>query len=353
MNLFGMACSNPGRSRRWSLAGLLAPLGLALALVVPSGELSAQGLVITVAPPELPVYQQPPVPGPGYHWTPGYWAYGNNDYYWVPGTWVRPPRMHVLWTPGYWGWAGGGYGWHAGYWGPTVGFYGGINYGFGYGGSGFGGGYWHGRNYYYNRSVTNVNVTNIRTVYERPVPVTNTLRVSHNGGSGGLDVRATATEQAAAHGHHVGLTQAQRQHERTTSSNPTQRASANGGHPTVAASERAGRFPSHGAAAAHGAPASAAPGGKHSGASAHQAHRQSSHPNQPGQPATAHRQSSHPHQPGQPAKAHRQSSHPHQPGRQAQARHPSSHPHQPAHRANRQATHQGRAPAHHSGHREH
>ena len=30
------------------------------------------------------------LPGPGYIWTPGYWAYDPADgYYWVPGTWVR------------------------------------------------------------------------------------------------------------------------------------------------------------------------------------------------------------------------------------------------------------------------
>ena len=62
-----------------------------------------------------------------------------------PGVWVRPPQVGLLWTPGYWGWGGGAYLFHAGYWGPHVGFYGGVNYGFGYGGVGFGGGRWVGR----------------------------------------------------------------------------------------------------------------------------------------------------------------------------------------------------------------
>jgi len=48
----------------------------------------------------------------------------------------------LLWTPGYWAWQNDAYVWYAGYWGPTVGFYGGIDYGFGYPGSGFYGGYW-------------------------------------------------------------------------------------------------------------------------------------------------------------------------------------------------------------------
>jgi len=100
------------------------------------------GLSITVAPPVLPVYVQPPVPGPNYIWAPGYWAWGDDDYYWVPGTWVLAPRPGLLWTPGYWGWSDGIYVWHTGYWGPHIGFYGGVNYGCGYGGVGDGGGHW-------------------------------------------------------------------------------------------------------------------------------------------------------------------------------------------------------------------
>src|SRR5271170_3385412 len=103
---------------------------------------SAQELVIRIAPPELPVYVQPAIPSYGYIWAPGYWAYGPEGYFWVPGTWVRPPSVGVLWTPGYWGWSDGVYRWNEGYWGPHIGFYGGVNYGFGYGGVGFEGGEW-------------------------------------------------------------------------------------------------------------------------------------------------------------------------------------------------------------------
>src|SRR5580658_10513503 len=88
------------------------------------------------------VYEQPPVPGPGFLWAPGYWAWGDGDYYWVPGTWVEAPQPGYLWTPGYWGWNEGVYLWHGGYWGEHVGFYGGVNYGFGYFGGGYQGGYW-------------------------------------------------------------------------------------------------------------------------------------------------------------------------------------------------------------------
>ncbi len=70
---------------------------------------------ITVAPPPLPIYQQPPCPVEDYLWTPGYWAYADGGYYWIPGVWVEPPRVGVLWTPGYWGFTGNAYEFHTGY----------------------------------------------------------------------------------------------------------------------------------------------------------------------------------------------------------------------------------------------
>src|ERR1700733_13784309 len=160
--------------------------GLALAaLPMSSFAFVSVGVSITVAPPALPVYVQPPCPAVGYIWTPGYWAYGDGDYYWVPGTWVLAPSPGLLWTPGYWGWGDGAYLWHGGYWGPHVGFYGGVNYGFGYGGVGFQGGYWHGGAFFYNRSVANFGQVNIVNVYNTPVQVRETSRVSFNGGQGG------------------------------------------------------------------------------------------------------------------------------------------------------------------------
>ena len=35
------------------------------------------GISVSLAPPPLPIYEQPPIPGPGYIWTPGYWAWGS------------------------------------------------------------------------------------------------------------------------------------------------------------------------------------------------------------------------------------------------------------------------------------
>jgi len=47
-------------------------------------------------PPALPQYDQPPIPAPGYIWTPGYWAWGQQGYYWVPGAWTEPPYQGAL-----------------------------------------------------------------------------------------------------------------------------------------------------------------------------------------------------------------------------------------------------------------
>ena len=89
--------------------------------------------------------------------------------------------------PRLWGCDGVAFLWHPGYWGPHVGFYGGVNYGYGYGGQGYEGGYWQGGHMYYNRSVNNVSNTNITNVYNKTV-INNVsvTRVSYNGGNGGV-----------------------------------------------------------------------------------------------------------------------------------------------------------------------
>jgi hypothetical protein len=53
------------------------------------------------------------------------------------------------------GWRDGIYAWNAGYWGPHISFYGGANYGFGYGGIGYEGGRWDNGAFAYNRTVNN------------------------------------------------------------------------------------------------------------------------------------------------------------------------------------------------------
>src|ERR1700720_270386 len=198
------------------------------------------GIAVGVAPPVLPVYEQPLCPGEGYIWTPGYWAYGDDDYYWVPGTWVLAPRVGVFWTPGYWGWGDGGYFWHGGYWGPHVGFYGGVNYGFGYGGVGFAGGEWRGGAFFYNRAVLNVNVGLVRNVYSRSV-VVNNVHVSFNG-PGGIMVRPNREEERFSREPHRMALAEQIHHEREAGHNREFFASANHGHPGIAATGRPGEF---------------------------------------------------------------------------------------------------------------
>src|SRR5258706_2372049 len=107
-----------------------------MSLIIPVTASARIIFSVEIAPPPLPVYEQPLCPGDGYIWTPGYWVYDDDGYFWVPGTWALVPEPGFLWTPGYWGWSDGVFVFHEGYWGPLVGFYGGINYGFGYGGVG-------------------------------------------------------------------------------------------------------------------------------------------------------------------------------------------------------------------------
>jgi hypothetical protein len=197
---------------------------------------------ITTPPPLLPVYTQPYCPGPDYIWTPGYWAWGPDGYFWVPGTWVRAPRVGFLWTPGYWGWGDGVYVWHVGYWGPHVGFYGGVDYGFGYGGEGYEGGYWRHGAFVYNTSVNRVSTRVIHNTYHKTVVYRSDSRASYNGGRGGIDARPTAREEAAARDRHLGATSSQNRHETAARSDLRQLASENHGRPSVAASRQPGQF---------------------------------------------------------------------------------------------------------------
>jgi hypothetical protein len=217
-------------------------VGAALALV-PAASFAGVFVSITVAPPILPVYTQPLCPGDGYLWNPGYWAYGDEGYYWVPGVWVRPPQVGLLWTPGYWGWGGGYYAFHAGYWGPHVGFYGGVNYGFGYSGVGFGGGRWVGGSFAYNTAVVNVNRTVIRNTYVDTTVINHTTvsnRVSFNGGAGGIQAHASAQEMSYSRENHVAPTAEQQSHFQAARADRSNLASVNGGRPQNAAFSRPG-----------------------------------------------------------------------------------------------------------------
>jgi YXWGXW repeat-containing protein len=184
------------------------------------------------APPALPYYTQPYVTVPNEIWQPGYWAWGPAGYYWVPGTWVAAPSPGMLWTPGYWGFLNNGYQWNQGYWGPTVGFYGGVNYGYGYYGNGYYGGNWVGNNFRYNTAVTRVNTTIIKNVYiDKTVVVRNVNRISYNGGPHGIPVHPTPAQLVVDRAHRMPMTTVQREHDAEAQRNRNMLTTVNHGAP--------------------------------------------------------------------------------------------------------------------------
>jgi hypothetical protein len=225
------------RSMRWLLLALLLS-------VIPASSYAGVFISVNFAPPMLPVYEQPPCPEPGLMWTPGYWAYGGDGYYWVPGAWVPAPYEGALWTPGYWGWDNGLYVFHDGYWGDHVGYYGGVNYGFGYMGIGFVGGRWHGHDFEYNRAVMRFDERRFhdhfyedRGVVDR-YTVARGNRTAFSGGPGGIRHEAMPEERMAAREQHIGRTSFQQQHEMGARSDRSSYFKTNGGHPQSGAISR-------------------------------------------------------------------------------------------------------------------
>jgi hypothetical protein len=209
---------------------------VALLSLVPASSYAGVFISVGFAPPVLPVYVQPECPEPGLMWSPGYWAYGDDGYYWVPGAWVPAPYEGALWTPPYWGFEGGAYLFHPGYWGRHVGYYGGVNYGFGYMGVGFVGGEWHGHDFAYNTAVVQVNRTVIRNTYVNETIVHNTTIVNNNhvaysGGPGGIRHDPTNEERVAMRESHAAPTPIQQQHIQAARMDHANYFKANNGHP--------------------------------------------------------------------------------------------------------------------------
>jgi hypothetical protein len=232
-------------------------------LTLPLASSFAQvGISVNIAPPPLVVEEQPPAPVEGYIWTPGYWAY-ENDYYWVPGVWIAPPAVGLLWTPPWWGWNNGVYAFNAGYWGPTVGFYGGINYGFGYWGSGYWGGHWQGDHFYYNTAVTHVNNTVIHNTYVDKNVVNKQVNRTHTSFNGPNGVKAKETaEQKAAAEKKLPPTQEQLSHREEASKDQNLHASANHGKPNSEAIKSFNQTHGQGAGAEGAGAAAGAGAGK-------------------------------------------------------------------------------------------
>lgn len=225
-------------SARWLLLAFLVSL-------IPATSHAGVFISVGFAPPPLLVYEQPICPEPGLMWTPGYWAYGPDGYYWVPGAWVPAPYEGALWTPGYWGWGAGLYVWHPGYWGPHVGYYGGVNYGFGYMGIGFVGGEWRGGVFAYNTAVMHVGSGGVwgsrvyvdRTIVERNT-IVNDRHVAFSGGPGGINHPPTAQERAYSSERHMAPTAAQTQHMQAAMHDHNAYYNVNHGHPAQAAVSR-------------------------------------------------------------------------------------------------------------------
>ena len=199
--------------------------GFAQECVCPPAEGVSAGPVIQSdeTPPPLPDYDQPPMPAPGDVWTPGYWAWNNDDYYWVPGVWVEPPQPGLLWTPGYWAFVGGVYLFHRGYWAPHVGFYGGVHYGYGYNGLGYEGGRWENGRFFYNTTVNNFGSVRLVNVYSQPVTVPpGAGRASYNGGPGGNLLKPTPEQERLSTEPRIAATPAQRGQVRAASVNPVE-----------------------------------------------------------------------------------------------------------------------------------
>jgi hypothetical protein len=173
--------------------------------------------------------------------------------------------MGALWTPGYWGFYGGRYLFYPGYWGLHIGFYGGINYGFGYGGFGYEGGYWNSGRFFYNRVYNNVNLGRVHNVYSyratnRMVVNNHTnvnVRTSYRGGPGGIQAHPQPSEAAAWHEPTAPRMNTQVNHAQTYQTNRGQLATHNNGQPRTPAV-------SHPVPAEHNVTPTVRAGGNHS-----------------------------------------------------------------------------------------
>lgn len=201
-------------------------------------EADVTGEEASQPPPPLPDYDQPPPPEEDYIWTPGYWAWSPMGYYWVPGVWVEPPYVGALWTPGYWAFYNSAYRFHHGFWGLHIGFYGGINYGYGYTGYGYYGGYWRSGHFFYNRECNRIDTRRIVRVYDYHVTeVRFAGRPSFNGPRG-IMVRPRPAEIAVLHERRYAPLPAQVQLHQQMMQNRQQFYQQNHGRPVVAVESR-------------------------------------------------------------------------------------------------------------------
>ena len=85
--------------------------------------------VMTVAPSMVEVMQappppqqevQPPSPGAGQVWVPGFWQWNGSRHVWAAGHWTPPPQPNMAWDPPRWENQGGKYAFIEGRWHPSA-----------------------------------------------------------------------------------------------------------------------------------------------------------------------------------------------------------------------------------------
>jgi len=151
----------------------------------------------------------------------------------------RAPYAGALWTPGYWGFYGGRYSFYPGYWGLHIGFYGGINYGFGYVGFGYEGGYWNAGRFFYNSVYNHLDRGVVHNVYSYNAGNrARGGRASFNGGPRGVQVRPQPAEVAAHREPTAPRMSTQVQHAQSYATARGQLAAQNHGRPATAAVSR-------------------------------------------------------------------------------------------------------------------
>ena len=94
---------------------------LAGALFVVAGCIVAEPVPVVQTPPPPPAAQVevvPAMPGPGYVWVPGHWAWRGprRGYVWIGGHYAIPAQPNYVWIPGTWAPSTQGYVWVEGHW---------------------------------------------------------------------------------------------------------------------------------------------------------------------------------------------------------------------------------------------
>ena len=100
--------------KSWNSGLLIAGLLGATAVAPAVGQI---GIVIgRTPPPPLRYERRGPMPGPGYVWEDGFWAWRGGRYVWVPGHWDRAPYAGAYWTHPHYDRYEDGWHYHEGHW---------------------------------------------------------------------------------------------------------------------------------------------------------------------------------------------------------------------------------------------